>query len=163
MGFFGTETSFLKILWGLWLGLCDLLSFKSFFMVQVTRLYNLLSYLVDTYGRFHCTWERECFFFFERVNPTPFFWFSCCSRILLGCQSWREVSIGITAKFFVASSFFAHWNSPFLTDCCFSNVGVHVSFYIEHFIPKLVPGKYTLSLDGNPANRATGHPTPVPY
>jgi hypothetical protein len=32
----------------------------------------------------------------------------------------------------------------FLTYCCFSNVGVHVSFYIERFIPKLVPAKDTL-------------------
>ena len=35
-------------------------------------------------------------------------------------------------------------NSPFLTNCCFSNVGVLVAFYIERFPPKLVPGKDTL-------------------
>jgi hypothetical protein len=33
---------------------------------------------------------------------------------------------------------------PFLTNCYFSNVGVHVTFYIERFIPKLVPSKDTL-------------------
>jgi hypothetical protein len=32
----------------------------------------------------------------------------------------------------------------FLTNCCFSNVGVYVVFYIERFIPKLVPAKDTL-------------------
>ncbi len=35
---------------------CDLLSFKIN-MVQVTRLYNLLSYLVDTCGQFRCKWR----------------------------------------------------------------------------------------------------------
>jgi hypothetical protein len=35
--------------------LCDLLTFKSFLLVQGTRLYSLICNLVDTCGLFRCT------------------------------------------------------------------------------------------------------------
>ena len=36
-------------------GCCVIYCHSKVFMVQGTRLYNLLCYLVDTCGQFHCT------------------------------------------------------------------------------------------------------------